>query len=159
MPLHQYAYFALQSHETPASEMAAFLGVEPDEVRIRGSRFTEPRVVPATHAWKLLCKEPNLCVDELIGRVVARLAPHVERIAALTERLNAEREGGGNSAVMQVVRYFNDDPDYEVPPWRTGDPEEVNIFGWHLDRTTLAFLTATSAVLDVDEHDLSPDAP
>ncbi|MBR7836262.1 DUF4279 domain-containing protein [Actinospica durhamensis] len=162
MPLHQYAYFALASRHTSAAEMAAFLGIEPDETMVRASRLlTQPRAIPASHAWKVVCRDPGLRVDEQVARVIARLAPHTERIAALVERLKAEEDGEYGSAVLEIVRYFNDDEegptsDDGVPAWRTSTTEKPNMFGWHLDRHVLNFLTATGAVLDVDEYDMSP---
>ena len=80
--------------------------------------------------------------------MVGRLQPHTEAIARLAGRLATE-EGHG-SAVLQVVRYFNDtDQDAERP----APADRTNLFGWHLDRDVLAFLTATGAELDVDEYD------
>lgn len=148
MPLRQYAYFALFSRHTSADEMTAHLGIAPDEVSIRGSKRTTPRAVPVNHCWKAVCQEPNLCVDEQIARILDRLRPHTDRIADLADRL-ADHGGG---AVLQLVRHFDDtDPDQ---PDRADAP---NLFGWHLDRGVLDFLSATGAVLDVDEYDMTGD--
>jgi hypothetical protein len=159
MPLHQYAYFALSSRHTSAAEMAAFLGIEPDETRVRGSRHTQPRTIPVSHAWKIVCREPGLRVDEQIARIIERLSPHTERIVALVARLNAEdpEDDEHSGAALQTVRYFNDDEeDAAGSAWRTSTADEPTMFGWHLDRSMLDFLTATGAVLDVDEYDMTP---
>ncbi|MGW4051127.1 DUF4279 domain-containing protein [Streptomyces sp. NPDC004779] len=154
MPLRQCVYFALFSQHTSAAEMTALLGIEPDEVSVRGSRFTEPAVVPVSHSWKIVCREPGLRVDEQIGRVLDRLRPHTARIAELAGRLATEEQEHGG-AVLEVVRCFND-TDQEQQPRQQGTPEDSNLFGWHLDRDVLDFLTATGAVLDIDEYDMTP---
>ncbi|GHG53989.1 DUF4279 domain-containing protein [Streptomyces griseocarneus] len=152
MPLQQYAYFALTSTRTSAREMTAELGLEPDETRVRGSRFTDP-VIPVCHSWKVVCREPGLRVDEQIAHVLDRLRPHTDRIAALARKL--DREGPDPSAALHVVRCFNDVEDTD----EACGPEGPNLFGWHLGRDVLDFLAATGAVVDVDEYDMSPDAP
>ncbi|ADI08250.1 hypothetical protein SBI_05130 [Streptomyces bingchenggensis BCW-1] len=148
MPLHQYAYFALISQHTSADEMTSQLGIAPDEVSVRGSRFIEPRPIPVNHRWKIVCREPDLRVDEQITSILDRLQPHTDRIADLA--LHLASNGGG--AVLQVVRYFNDTDQDE--PNAAQDP---NLFGWHLDRNILDFLIATGAELDVDEYDMTGD--
>jgi hypothetical protein len=148
MPLRQYVYFALFSEHTSAEEMTSQLRISPDEVSVRGSRFTEPAVIPVSHVWKIVCREPDLRVDEQIARVLNRLRPHTGRVAELAGRLAAD--GGG--AVLQVVRYFNDTAQNRSAPSGTTD-----LFGWHLDRNVLAFLTAVGAEFDVDEYDMTPD--
>ncbi|MFB7382524.1 DUF4279 domain-containing protein [Kitasatospora purpeofusca] len=156
MPLHQYVYFGVFSRRTSAAEMAALLNIEPDEATVRGSRFTEPVMRPVSHAWKIVCREPGLRVDEQIDRVLGRLRPHTDRIAELAGRLAAEEHEHGG-AVLQVVRYFND-TDQEQQPVQQVDQEDPNLFGWHLDRDVLDFLTATGAVLDIDEYDMTDPA-
>lgn len=148
MPLHQYAYFALSSQNTSAEEMTSQLGIAPDEVSVRGSKFLEPRPIPVSHRWKIVCREPDLRVDEQITSILDRLQPHTDRIAGLARYL----AGNGGGAVLQVVRYFNDTDQDE--PNAAADP---NLFGWHLDRNLLDFLIATGAELDVDEYDMTGD--
>lgn len=146
MPLRQYAYFALFSRHTSAADMTSQLGITPDEVRVRGSRFTEPAVVPVDHSWRVVCREPGLRVDEQITRILDRLQPHTDRLCDLTRHL--ARTGGG--AVLHIVRYFNDS-DQAQP----GAADAANLFGWHLDRKVLDFLSATGAELDIDEYDMA----
>ncbi|MCW8382488.1 DUF4279 domain-containing protein [Streptomyces justiciae] len=145
MPLHQYAYFALFSRRTSADDMTSQLGITPDEVTVRGSRFTEPTVVPVDHSWMVVCREPGLRVDEQIARILDRLQPHTDRIRDLTTYL----AGTGGGAVLQIVRYFNcTDP-------QPGAVDAPDLFGWHLDRKALDFLSATGAELDIDEYDMA----
>jgi hypothetical protein len=152
--VNQYAYFALSSRSTSATEMAAILGLEPDETTIRGSRRTEPKAVPVNHCWRIVCREPGLRVDEQVARIIERLAPYTAAIAALASRLDTEEEG--SSAVLEVVRGFNDQ-EAERHDRHDAAVETPNLFGWHLSREVLDFLQATRAVLDVDEYDMTPD--
>jgi len=78
------------------------------------------------------------------------------RLAALARRLDAE-EPEGPSAVLEVVRYFNDEPDHPGDPDGRDDAAAPNLLGWHLDREVLDFLHITGAVLDVDEYDMTPE--
>ncbi|MFE6871667.1 DUF4279 domain-containing protein [Kitasatospora sp. NPDC057692] len=148
MSLRQYAYFGLSSQHISADEITSRLGITPDEVTVRGSRTITPRAIPASHRWRIVCREPGLCVDEQIARILDRLRPHTTRIAELVGQLAAD--GGG--AVLQVVRYFNDTDHDESPR----HPDAPNLFGWHLDRDVLDFLAAVDAELDVDEYDMTP---
>jgi Domain of unknown function (DUF4279) len=157
VPVNQYVYFALSSRDTSAAEIADILGLDPDETTVHASRMTEPHAIPVLHRWKVVCREPGLRVDEQIDRVLGRLAPHTAAIAALARRLNSE-DGQGPSAVLEIVRYFNDETDRQDHPLRedarAGTP---NLFGWHLSREVLEFLHVTGAALDVDEYDMTPD--
>ncbi|RJQ74663.1 DUF4279 domain-containing protein [Pseudonocardiaceae bacterium YIM PH 21723] len=145
MHIRQHVYFGLLSSQVPATEITARLGLEADEVKVRGSKRATP-AVPVSHAWKIVCAEPGLAVDEQIGRVMRRLAPHSAEIIALAQELRAgDPQYGG--AVLRVVRYFdNEDED--------ADEDELNspLLGWALDRETLSFLLAVDAVLDIEEY-------
>ena len=153
VPVHQYVYFALSSNDTSAAEMTAVLGIEPDEISVRGSRTTEPVSIPACHRWKVVCREPGLRVDEQVAAVLARLAPHTEEIAALARRLDAE-DAQSPSAALEVVHMFGFGADQQAPRDVDDDSSESpKLLGWHLDRTVLDFLHATGAALDVDEYE------
>lgn len=93
MSLTQYVYFAISSVGTTADEITQLLGVEPDEVTVRGSLTTSLHNIPFCHCWKVFCREPGLRVDEL-DLVNGRLRPHMEAITNLTTRLATE-EGPG----------------------------------------------------------------
>ncbi|MET8685083.1 DUF4279 domain-containing protein [Streptomyces sp. NPDC004732] len=151
MPVDQYAYFALSSERTSTREMTDFLGVEPDERAVRGSRTTEP-MLPVCHSWKVVCRTSGLRIDEQIAQIVGRLRPHTARITELVRQLEQEPEPG-NAAVLQIVRYFSQPADSDSNT--TAGP---NLFGWHLDRDVLDFLTSTGTVLDVDEYDMTSSA-
>ncbi|MEV0460312.1 DUF4279 domain-containing protein [Catellatospora methionotrophica] len=151
MRVNQYVYFALRSEQVSAEQMTAILGIEPDEVGVRGSRQTEP-VRPVCHSWKVVCREPFLTVDEQVDRVLARLLPTADRIGALVAG-SGEAEESQIASVLEVVRYFEpaeDDESEILLVDRT--PEQRNLFGWHLDARVLDFLVRTHAGLDVDEY-------
>ncbi|MEV3913376.1 DUF4279 domain-containing protein [Streptomyces canus] len=152
MSLTQYVYFALSSERTTADEITRLLGIEPDETTVRASRSTSPVAIPSCHHWKIVCRGRELRVNEQMSRVVGRLQPHTEAIAQLASRIATE-EGPG-SAVLHVVRYFNDtDQEEEL----LSPADRTNLFGWHLGRDVLEFLTATGAELDVDEYDMAAE--
>ncbi|HEX2313737.1 MAG TPA: DUF4279 domain-containing protein [Thermomonospora sp.] len=147
MRVSQYAYFALRSTRMSADEITARLGVEPDERRVRGSR-------PA-HAWRIVCREPALTVDEQITRIIDRLYEHAERIGALAVELD-RAEGEPPAARLQVVRVF-EHPDGDEDEDVVGQgleklPGQHRLMGWHLDARALEFLRLTRAELDVDEY-------
>lgn len=157
MLISQYAHFGLRSLNTSAAEMTAALGIEPDEFSVRGSRYGGPKPRPALHRWKIVCREPGMSVDEQVARIVQRLAKHVEAIAALVTRLEAE-DGEYGGAGLEIVRKYNhpDGQDRRAGTYPDGiDPSDL--LGWYLDRNVLDFLHATRAWLDVDEYDFTPD--
>lgn len=155
MRVGQFAYFALMSPSVSAEEMAARLRLEPDEVSIRGSRTPAPPR-PVAHAWKIVCGERGLTVDEQVGQIMRRLRPHRDSIAALSREL-AARDPGQAGAVLEVVRDF-DDPDGEEEELSPPDaelqklPGQHQLLGWSLDHEVLEFLVVTGAHLDVDEY-------
>lgn len=155
MRIRQFVYFGLLSSQVSATEITARLGVEPDRIAVLGARNTAPPI-PVCHAWKIVCDDRRLAVDEQLVRVVERLAPHSEEIIALAQELSAaDPEHGG--AVMRVVRYF-DAEDGEEEELSSPDaalqklPGQHQLLGWVLDREVLRFLLDVDAVLDVDEY-------
>jgi hypothetical protein len=155
MRIRQYVYFALRSRELSATEMATRLGLEPDEVLLRGSRQPDPPV-PVSHAWKIVCRRHGLTVDEQLAQVLARLTPYTEKIAELAAELTT-REGEQSGARLSVVRYFGSDDGEEEEPSGPADPFQKlpgqhQLLGWTLSRETMRFLLATGSSLDVDEY-------
>ncbi|MFB7378207.1 DUF4279 domain-containing protein [Kitasatospora purpeofusca] len=148
MSLTQYVYFAISSVGTTADEITQLLGVEPDEVTVRGSLSTSPHIIPFCHVWKVVCREPGLPVDEQIDQVIGRLRPRMEALTDLTTRLATEEGPGGT--ILQVHRWFNLHDEHP-----SGSPDDTNLLGWHLDRAVLDFLAATGADLDVGEYDVT----
>ncbi len=164
LPVKQYCYFAIYSESTSAAEMAAFLGLEPDKVLVRGSGMTEPVVVPKFHSWSVNAEDTTRPLDEQVVGLIARLRPYTARIAELAGRLSDEDPLSGAS--LQIVRYFPgangggekaDSPggaDGAEGAGASGGDTAVEA-GWYLDREVVAFLAATRASLGVDEYDMS----
>jgi hypothetical protein len=148
--IRQYVYFGLVSATFSAAEVTARLLMEPDAVVVRGARRQHPPS-PACHAWKVICADPGLTVDEQLSALVARLAPVREPLVALAEEI-AGPDGG---AVMRVVRDF-DAADGEVETtnhWLERlAGRQHQLLGWALDRAVLRFLLDVGADLDVDEY-------
>ncbi|MET9693165.1 DUF4279 domain-containing protein [Streptomyces sp. NPDC006514] len=156
MPLHQYVYFALSSRRITAQEITDVLGIEPDETKVvNPRRLPVDPANPFCQVWKVVCREPGLCVDEQIAHVLGRLRPQTDRIAELMKQYNSadDEEEPGLDARLEVVRYFNDEWQDEAGRPQDG---ERNLFGWALDREAIAFLAATGTFLDVDEYDMAP---
>ncbi|MEU5529419.1 DUF4279 domain-containing protein [Micromonospora chersina] len=155
MLISQYAYFKLASAHVSAAEITARLGIEPDEIRVRGDRLAQPPR-PAAHMWQVVCRKPGLTVDEQIEQIVDRLYPHAERIGALAAELDRV-DGEPGASTLQVVRVF-EHPDGEEEDLTSPAegfeklPGQHQLLGWHLDGRTLEFLRLTGAELDVDEY-------
>jgi hypothetical protein len=155
MRVHQYVYFALDSNRAPAAEITTRLGIEPDEVTIRGSRQTQPPI-PVSHTWRIACRKPGLSVSEQIDQILDRLYVHADRIGELVAELD-RIEGSQGSSILQVVRVFeySNDEDEDLTSTTDG-PQRLTsqhqLLGWHLDARTLDFLQRTRAELDIDEY-------
>ncbi|WP_328426277.1 DUF4279 domain-containing protein [Micromonospora sp. NBC_00389] len=153
--ISQYAYFALSSHRVSAAEITARLGIEPDEISVRGSRHANP-ARPASHRWKVVCRRPGLTVDDQISQILDRLFAHAERLGELAAELES-LDGGPGGSMLQVVRVF-EHPDGEEEDVTTPVegleklPGQHQLLGWHLDARVLEFLRLTRAELDVDEY-------
>ena len=134
MPTRQYASFGFWSRRMPASEMAARLGLEPDEISVRGADLVDPPV-PSSHEWKVTCRDPEMSVHEQVGWLVERLSPFASEISQLAEHLERDDCGG---ARLRIVRHGGERP-------------EEHELGWRLDRDVVRFLELTHADLTVDE--------
>ena len=152
MRVSQYVYLVVYSTSMAAAEVTGWLGVEPDEFMVRGSRMREP-ARPVSHQWKVVCRERGLTVDEQVAHLVKRLSPYADRIGDLVDELAQAGDGG---CTLQVVRYF-DDPDGEeerldTVAGLTKLPGQHQLLGWHLDADVLDFLRRVRAELDIDEY-------
>jgi uncharacterized protein DUF4279 len=148
--IQQSAYFALRSPTLPADEIGARIGLPPDRIAVRGSRMRAPDQ-PAHHAREIHCEEPALRVDELIERVVARLAGHRTPIRQLV--IDADDV----TATLHVVRRFDDDDGEQEAFATRGDgleklPGQHQLLGWHLEHEIIKFLVDVGADVDIDEY-------
>jgi uncharacterized protein DUF4279 len=153
--IRQYAYFSMRSRHVPAAEITARLGIEPDEIRVRGTRRLDPPV-PVRHSWDIVCRRPGMTIDEQIETVVARLRPYTGQLRVLLDELRADDPDYGGGA-LTVVRYF-DDEDGEDEELSPADarlqklPGQHQLLGWVLSRQVIEFLMALDIELDADEY-------
>jgi hypothetical protein len=105
--ISQYCYFSLDSTTVTAAEVTARLLVEPDEVRVRASRHTQPKAVPVNHSRHVLCAQPGLTITEQLGQIVERLSAIAHDIGCYVREL--DESGHEMEARLQVVRNFNAD--------------------------------------------------
>ncbi|GLZ80762.1 hypothetical protein Afil01_55690 [Actinorhabdospora filicis] len=129
--MEQYVYFDLSGQTLTALRLDALIGLPADEWLVRGARRTTPVPVPPCHSWRIVCRDPDLRVDEQAARVLDRLRPYRTRIASLVA-------DGEVTAALRIVRRFDGNPGARL--------------GWTLGREALDFLAATGATIDVDEY-------
>lgn len=155
MRLRQHVWFTVSSDVLDHTQLTERIGIEPDQVKVRGSRHNvvANKPVPRSHAWRLICDEPGINVGAQVERVLARLAPAREALHDLVEGeddvrvvLHVGRHFGDEEGQEEVGAIFDDDGNVVI--------EGVWLFGWALERATLEFLVYVGAVLDVDEYDL-----
>lgn len=146
--IRQYAYFAIGSGEITAVEMTRAIGLEPDEVSVRGSRHAIPghRPVPYHHSWKVLSEvaEPQQRLGDQITSLIRRLDPYRAQIRQLIADVETA-EPGSAGGVLQIVRYL-DTADGELGDW------QHRLLGWHLSAEVVDFLADVGAEVDVDEY-------
>src|SRR4051812_34951671 len=101
--IRQYVSPVGDSDRLSAVEMAGAIGFDPDEFSVRGSRRPgDPHPVPRSHAWKVVCREPGLSVDEQLERLVARLSPYQGAIRDLVHS-----DGDVSGVSLNVVRHLD----------------------------------------------------
>lgn len=150
--MNQYAYFQLGSATRSAAELSAELGMEPDEVGIRGSESAEPPI-PARHTWEIVNRAPNTDVEDLVVPLLDRISPVASRVRDLTD-------DGSVHATLIVVRYFNDRTgvvEEEVETEQDGHqlvkmPGQHQMLGWALEPEALGLLASMNAVIWFDEY-------
>ena len=101
MRISQYVYFDLSSDVVTADFITSFLGIEPDESKVRGSRRAEPPI-PTRHHWSVRCRERGLCVDDEITVVL-------DRIEVVRAKILDLISGGEVFARLEIVRNFDDE--------------------------------------------------
>lgn len=145
MHARQHLHFSITSRHVTASEITDRLGMQPDEIAVRGSRLAHP-VTPPAHAWTITCKQPGLSVSNQLIQIVARLRTILTRVTALSAELaEADPEHGG--ACLELVTYLEDHAvDAETPPEEPIDPLQQ----WALEREILHFLLTTTPAFDLD---------
>jgi hypothetical protein len=159
--LRQYAYFGIYSDTVTASDITARLGVEPDAVRVLGSRSADP-ALPRHHSWRVVSERPDLTVADHLDNIVNRLSPYAGAIGDLVEEIVLASPGTiGVGSVLEVVRHFDDDEGEEEQVLVVDQPDggqlerlpgQHHLLGWRLTPRVIDFLRITHAVLDIDEY-------
>jgi hypothetical protein len=149
--IRQHAYFNIKSDVLDAAAITARLGVDPDDVLVRGARQVDPPR-PAVHMWAVRCDERGLRVDEQVAVVLARLRPVEPRLVALAAESDC-------SFALTIVRDFNDAEgdgereEFSPPEDRVQKLSgQHQLLGWALDEPDVAFLARVGAFIDVDEY-------
>jgi hypothetical protein len=128
--------------------MTRAIGLEPDEVLVRGSRHAIPghRPVPYHHQWKVLSEvaEPQQRLGNQITAVIRRLDPYRAQIRQLIADVET-REPGVAGGGLSVVRYL-DTADGELGDW------QHRLLGWHLTAEVIDFLADVGADVDIEEY-------
>lgn len=153
MKISQRVYFDISSETVPAAAVTAYLGVEPDELKVRGARRTQPPI-PALHSWSLHCRERGLALNAQVGKVLARIQPMQARLFELV--MSHDVYFG-----LIIVRHF-DDPDGEEECFDaviTEDgkllerlPGQHQLLGWSLTQDQLGFLASIRCSIWADEY-------
>ena len=153
MRISQRAYFDVSSETVPAAAVTARLGMEPDQLKVRGATRAEPPV-PSCHSWSVHCQEPGLRLDAQIGEILRRIEPVRQRLAGL---VNGEEV----SARLVIVRYFNDadgeEESFEAAVIEGGRlleklPGQHQLLGWYLTAQQLEFLGSINCSISADEY-------
>jgi hypothetical protein len=161
MRLRQYVYFGIYSDTLTAADITGKLGVEPDAVRVLGSRSAE-RAIARHHLWRVESEDLGLTVTDHLDIIVDRLNPCAGEIGCLVEEIVlASPESIGVGSVLEVVRHFDDDGGEEERPSLVDQPDggrlerlpgQHQLLGWRLTPNVIDFLHVTHAVFDVDEY-------
>jgi hypothetical protein len=133
----QFTSFGLWSRRMSASEMAARIGLDPDEISVRCADLVDPPV-PSAHEWTFTCRDA-VTLDEQVELLVARLSPYAEQIGELAQHLATDHSGGARLRIVRTVG-VPDGPDTDT--------------GWRLDRRVMRFLEDTHADVRVDDRGL-----
>jgi hypothetical protein len=150
--ISQYAYFSLSSETVTAATITGKLGIEPDEILVRGARDAA-RVIPRAHDWAVRARRENRPIGDMVTELLQRLDPVIEKIAIIVREMPVQ-------ARLQLVRNLDDSegsedegttPEIAARGWEKVGGQH-HLLGWHLDRRTLDFLERTNAELDVDEY-------
>lgn len=153
MKVSQRVYLDISSETVPAAAVTAFLGMEPDELQVRGAKRAAPPV-PVWHSWSVHCSDRGLKIDAQIEKVLERVEPIRSRLVVLAS-------GQDVSVRLVIVRYF-DDEDGEEQPFEaaiTKDgrlleklPGQHQLLGWYLSDEQLGFLAQIRCSIWADEY-------
>ncbi|MEV4158371.1 DUF4279 domain-containing protein [Nocardia salmonicida] len=84
MKIRQYSYFELASTIVSAAELTIRLGVEPDQLAVKGTTNARGRVC-RLHSWRI-SDDLGGAVDEQLERLIVRLEPRPHPIDSTGKR-------------------------------------------------------------------------
>jgi Domain of unknown function (DUF4279) len=154
MKVLQHVSFVLESQRMTAAEIERRVGLEPDDVGVRGSRTAVPPR-PVHHRWEVRCDDPGLRIDAQAEQVIGRLESHRAAIRNLVD------ESDDVEAALVAVRYLNvrlalaDGEDEELTITASALeklPGQHQLLGSRFDASTLGFLVDVRAELMFDEY-------
>jgi hypothetical protein len=154
MRIRQRAYLSLASDGLCPDEITAILGLEPDESKIRGSRFAGPPPRPASHLWSLLSGVRD---DAPLEDHLTALWPRLVQVAEGLQIFTARPDSAG---FLQIVRNFEEgSEDFDEAAWGlppNADFERLGgqhpFLGFGFDALQLQFLGSIGVAIDVDEY-------
>lgn len=154
LKIKQYTYFALHSASLSCDEIEVQVGIVADEHKTFGEEeHSQDSSQQIIHSWQLICYD-NIPVDKQIDSLVERLKPAQTALQKLAGTDDVV-------AVMQVVRYLDDDEGEDEIIETYNDPVhgeltklsgQHQLLGWELEPQTIAFLAGINASLSVDEY-------
>jgi hypothetical protein len=153
MKISQRVYFEISSETVPAEAVTANLGMEPDELQVRGAKRAEPPV-PLWHSWSVHCRNHGLKIDAQIEGVLARIESVRSRLVVLASSQDVHVR-------LVIVRYFDDEDgeeqSFEAAITKDGKlleklPGQHQLLGWYLSDEQLGFLAEIRCAIWADEY-------
>lgn len=126
-------YFALDGDDFDPDDVTEFLGLEPTNIRRKGSRIRGK--VPKMNSWELSTEQvvdEYIDVFELSTKIVSVLKPKLDLIIEAKSKFNAEPR-------FQVVLTFSTNEEHSTPA-----------IGFEVETTE--FLGAIGAFVDIDTY-------
>lgn len=154
MRMSQYVYFLLLSETVTAANITAELMMEPDQIRVAGSKQASPRPLPRAHSWELHCADRSQPIDSQATLLLERIAPVAQRVRDLVDK-------GEVDASLVIVRYFNADEGEEEDFADSVSPDgfvlehiggQHQLLGWSFEPDQLALLSSMRASISADEY-------
>lgn len=157
--MSQWVHFDLVSEQVSAATITGIVGIEPDELMVRGSKRSQPPL-PAVHSWSLTCRGAGLALDDQVELILDRVRPIQSALRDLVRSTDVE-------ARLVFVRYFDDedgedgedgeDEVFEASITPDGKqlerlPGQHQLLGWTLPTQSLALLASIDAWIWADEY-------
>jgi Domain of unknown function (DUF4279) len=152
--VRQHADLILTSKVVEPSVISERIGLVPDEVRLMGSRHSDPPAMrPAAHIWELRSGLPDgVPLSDHFTSLLAKVDGSAERLRALLA-------DGRVAGCIQVARHFEpgpEDPEIIEPGRQVGDLVRLGgqhpLVGFEIEPALVAFAAAAGLGFDFDEY-------